>query len=228
MKLPFLRFGSGVSRCPLDWEIRCTAVLLTSLLCTTLLCTTLAEETPAFPPKPSKPMEFAELHNPENPIRKLFGDARLQLWSLRPITNPSVPAVENQDWVWNPIDAFLLAQWEDSEQTPAPDVDDQAWLKRLSVHLTGLPLRHEDWTEYEQDVAPDRDTKQIDLFLNSPRYGEHWARMWMDAVHIAIAMDSIGMSFAQGLGDFATMSSELGITISHSIDLLWNSSRATN
>ena len=182
MKLPFLRFGSGVSRCPLDWEIRCTAVLLTSLLCTTLLGTTLAEETPAFPPKPSKPMEFAELHNPENPIRKLVGDARLQLWSLRPITNPSVPAVENQDWVWNPIDAFLLAQWEDSEQTPAPDVDDQAWLKRLSVHLTGLPLRHEDWTEYEQDVAPDRDTKQIDLFLNSPRYGEHWARMWMDAV----------------------------------------------
>lgn len=87
-----------------------------------LTCPATSDE-PAAPSKRSKPSQFAELTNPDNPIRKLFGDARLQLWSLQPITRPAVPTVRQQDWVWNPIDTFLLARWEDHKTDPLSQAD---------------------------------------------------------------------------------------------------------
>ncbi|XZE36455.1 DUF1549 and DUF1553 domain-containing protein [Pirellulaceae bacterium SH501] len=125
---------------------------------------------------------LAELRNPNNPIRQLFGESRLQLWSLRPISRPVIPSVQQEAWVWNPVDAFLLSQWESSKQKPAPDIDNRNWLRRLRVHLTGLPLTTSDVEKYEQATPLSRDTEQVDEWLNSPRYGEHWARMWLDVV----------------------------------------------
>jgi hypothetical protein len=143
---------------------------------------TLADERPESTSLPTDQTTFPELHNPDNPIRQRFGEARLQLWSLRPISPPSIPSVQEKAWVWNPIDAFLLSQWENSEQIPAPDLNDRGWLRRLKVHLTGLPLTASDVEDYERDDPFDRDLQQVDEWLNSPRYGEHWARMWLDVV----------------------------------------------
>lgn len=141
-----------------------------------------ADERPETTSSLGDQQTFHELHNPDNPIRQRFGEARLQLWSLRPISRPSVPSVQMEDWVWNPIDAFLLSQWESSEQIPAPDSEERDWLRRLKLHLTGLPLTTSDAEDYDRGDPLLRDTEQIDKWLNSPRYGEHWARMWLDVV----------------------------------------------
>ncbi|MCU0716157.1 MAG: DUF1549 domain-containing protein, partial [Pirellula sp.] len=141
-----------------------------------------ADERPETTSSVDDQQTFPELHNPDNPIRQRFGEARLQLWSLQPISRPSVPSVKLEAWVWNPIDAFLLSQWENSEQIPAPDSKDRDWLRRLKLHLTGLTLNTSDVEDYERGNPLLRDTEQIDKWLNSPRYGEHWARMWLDVV----------------------------------------------
>lgn len=155
----------------------CSVVLLVS---TTGVA--IAEEGTESTPLPNDQQLLAELRDPNNPIRQRFGEARLQLWSLRPISRPAIPIVQQEAWVWNPIDAFLLSQWESSKQTPAPDIDNRNWLRRLKVHLTGLPLTTSDVEQFEQANILDRDTEQVDEWINSPRYGEHWARMWLDVV----------------------------------------------
>jgi len=83
------------------------------------------------------------LSDPKNPIRILFEGERLGLWSLRPIAKPPIPLVKNTAWVWNPIDSFLLADWEEENAVPAPDVDPRAWLRRAANSLVGLPLSYE-------------------------------------------------------------------------------------
>ena len=114
-------------------------------------------------------------------------DNRLDWWSLRPLKKPAVPAVAEADraFVRNPIDAFILATLREKHLSPSPQADRRTLIRRVYLDLTGLPPTPEETAAFVADSAPDAYEKRVDKLLASPRYGERWARHWMDAVHFA-------------------------------------------
>jgi hypothetical protein len=107
---------------------------------------------------------------------------RQQWWSLRPIQDPSPPAVQNAQWPAGEIDRFILARLESSGLKPTEPADATTLVRRLSFALTGLPPSSNDVDEFVADAAPDAWERLIDRGLASPHFGERWARHWMDVV----------------------------------------------
>ncbi len=104
-------------------------------------------------------------------------------WSyvpLRPVTPPEVGVT-----VRNPVDAFILARLDASGLSPAEEADRATLLRRVSFDLVGLPPTPQELRTFVADPAPDAYERAVDRLLASPRYGERWARHWMDAVHFA-------------------------------------------
>jgi hypothetical protein len=122
--------------------------------------------------------------DPRNPIVRIFGGRRLDLWSLRPIKDaaPPEPPQEIATWVRNPIDRFVVASLTKAGKRPAPESDRRTLARRLSFDLTGLPPTPEEVSRFVNDNAPDADGRYVDALLASPRYGEHQARMWLDVI----------------------------------------------
>jgi hypothetical protein len=82
--------------------------------------------------------------------------------------------------VRNPIDAFIQRRLERQGLTPAPEADRATLLRRASFDLTGLPPEPAEVRAFLADRAPDVYERLIDRLLASPRYGERWARFWLD------------------------------------------------
>ena len=113
-----------------------------------------------------------------------------QHWSFQPRTDPDIPAVQNEQWVRNPIDAFLLDKLEAAALTPNPPADARTLLRRLYYNLTGLPPTIEQVDAFEaaaNDPATFEDAYQQTCrdLLTDPGFGEHWARHWLDVVRYA-------------------------------------------
>jgi mono/diheme cytochrome c family protein len=112
-------------------------------------------------------------------------DKARAFWSFRPVARPKVPEVKNKDWVKTPIDAFVLAKLEAAGLQPAPPAAKTALLRRITYDLTGLPPTPAEVDAFLADDAGDAYEKVVDRLLASPRYGEHWARHWLDLVRYA-------------------------------------------
>ncbi|MFN3651693.1 MAG: PSD1 and planctomycete cytochrome C domain-containing protein [Armatimonadota bacterium] len=108
-----------------------------------------------------------------------------QHWAFKPFKRPAVPAVKNQAWVKNPIDAFILAGLEKAGITPARPADRLTLLRRVTYDLTGLPPTVEEIRAFQADKSPDAYKKVVERLLASPHYGERWARHWLDLVRFA-------------------------------------------
>jgi hypothetical protein len=100
-------------------------------------------------------------------------------WSLRPLTRPAVTGDAN------PIDAFVLKKLREQGLSMAPGADRRTLIRRLTFDLHGLPPTPEEVAAFEADRSPDAYAKLVERLLASPRYGERWARHWLDAVHFA-------------------------------------------
>lgn len=108
-----------------------------------------------------------------------------QLWSLHPIVNPEVPAVRNQDWIRNPIDAFIIEQLEEQGLTPAPRADKLTLIRRATFDLHGLPPTPRQIDAFLADMSADAFENLVNRLLDSPRYGERWGRHWLDLASYA-------------------------------------------
>ncbi len=95
------------------------------------------------------------------------------------------PAVKDSKWVRNPIDQFLLAKMEEKGLKPSPEADRRTLARRLSLDLTGLPPTPAVVDTFVNDPAPDAYERYVDRLLDSPAYGEHQARYWLDAARYA-------------------------------------------
>ena len=124
--------------------------------------------------------------DPRNPIVRLFGGARLDLWSLRPVVRPDVPSTKNAEWAKSDLDRFLLARMESDGVDPRPVADARTLVRRLYFDLTGLPPTPEEAAAFANRVKSQgvetAAAELVDELLASPRYGEHFARMWLDVV----------------------------------------------
>ena len=101
-------------------------------------------------------------------------------WAFTTPVRPTPPAVNNGDWVRNPIDAFILSRLEKEGLHPAKEADKRTLIRRLSLDLTGLPPTREEIHEFLADDSPDAYEKVIDAFMAKPEYGEHLGRFWLD------------------------------------------------
>lgn len=120
---------------------------------------------------------------------------RLDWWSLKPVQKPAVPEFSPRthgpansiatNWCRNPIDRFVLDRLSRSGLSPAVEADRLTLARRLSFALTGLPPDPNLLNEFLADERPSAYDEFVESLLDSPHYGEHWARHWMDVVHYA-------------------------------------------
>ena len=115
-----------------------------------------------------------------------------QHWSFIAPKRPPVPAVRNATWVKNPIDSFILAKLEAAGLQPSPEADRRTLARRASLDLIGLPPPPEDVEAFVSDAAPGAYERYVDKLLESPRWGEHRGRYWLDLARYA---DSHGIHF---------------------------------
>ena len=106
-------------------------------------------------------------------------------WLLHKPAAPAIPQVKNTAWVVNPIDAFVLQKLEANGMSPAPPASKRALLRRVYFDLIGLPPTAEQVHDFENNTAPDAYEKVVDKLLADSRYGERWARHWLDLARFA-------------------------------------------
>lgn len=111
--------------------------------------------------------------------------AREHHWAFRPVGEPAPPAVSAPDWARSPIDAFIFDALARAGLEPSPDADKRTLLRRVSYDLTGLPPTPERMAAFLADEAPDAYERVVEELLDSPHYGERWARHWLDVARYA-------------------------------------------
>ncbi|MFT3879015.1 MAG: DUF1549 domain-containing protein [Gemmatales bacterium] len=93
--------------------------------------------------------------------------------------------MKDPSWVKQPIDRFILAKLESVGLKPQNDTSKEAWLRRVSLDLTGLPPTLAELDTFLADQSPTAFEKQVDRLLASPRYGERMATDWLDLARYA-------------------------------------------
>lgn len=109
-------------------------------------------------------------------------------WAFQPRKDVAVPTFDDaaaKAWIRTPVDAFVLAGLRKAELTPAPEADRATLIRRVTFNLHGLPPTPEEIAAFVADKRPDAYEKLVDRLLDSPRYGEQWARHWLDVVRFA-------------------------------------------
>ncbi|GJM30643.1 MAG: hypothetical protein DHS20C17_32780 [Cyclobacteriaceae bacterium] len=115
-----------------------------------------------------------------------------EIWAFYPLRKDHVPWEHlNNDSTQNPIDAFINKKLSEYQIKAAPKADKLTLIRRVTFDLIGLPPSPEEIAAFINDDSPDAYSKVIDRLLQSPHYGEQWARHWLDVVRYA---DSDGFS----------------------------------
>ena len=139
-------------------------------------------------------------------------------WAFKAVQDPAVPSkLSAPAWCQNEIDAFILAKLDAVGLKPNPVADGEALLRRLTYDLHGLPPTNAESDAFSRDfdAAVIRDAlavrngqparsaslvleRTIDRLLASPRYGERWARHWLDTARYS---DTKGLRRGGAEGD---------------------------
>ena len=85
----------------------------------------------------------------------------------------------------NPIDYFINKELKNQGLRPAEEASKNSLIRRVSFLLTGLPPSPSEVQSFLNDSSSDAYPKMVDKYLNSPHFGERWARHWMDLVRFA-------------------------------------------
>lgn len=101
-------------------------------------------------------------------------------WPFTRIEKPPLPATSS-----SPIDSLIDAKLQAANLEKAPLLSKPALLRRLALDLTGLPPTAEEVAQFLANESPAAYRKMVDHYLASPRYGERWARHWLDVVRYA-------------------------------------------
>ena len=106
-------------------------------------------------------------------------------WAFVPPNPQPPPSVKDRQWVSNSIDAFILNKLEQNGFVPAPALEKSALLRRVTYDLTGLPPTPNEVQAFLEDESPKAYENVVDRLLQSPSFGETWARHWLDVVRYA-------------------------------------------
>ncbi len=106
-------------------------------------------------------------------------------WAFQPLKTSDPPAVSNETWCRTPIDRFILARLDEKKLTPSEDASRRVLIRRAYFDLIGLPPSPEEVDTFVNDSSDNAYEKVIDHLLESPHYGERWARHWLDLARFA-------------------------------------------
>jgi hypothetical protein len=106
-------------------------------------------------------------------------------WAFQPVREVRIPEVQDAGWSRNQIDAFVFANLRGAGLKPSPEAEKRTLVRRVYFDLIGLPPSAEQVEQFINDTAPDAYEKLVDGLLADPRYGEKWARHWLDLVRYA-------------------------------------------
>ena len=106
-------------------------------------------------------------------------------WAFQKVTRPEPPQVQNQAWVRNEVDKFILAELEKQNVSPAPAADKRTLLRRAYLDLIGIPPAPTELNQFLSDTSADAFDHAVERLLSSPHYGERWARHWLDLARYA-------------------------------------------
>src|SRR3954468_6770758 len=113
---------------------------------------------------------------------KAFTQQDREHWAFQPVKRPQIPVANDGS---NPIDAFIDARLKEKGLKRNAAADRHTWLRRASLDLLGLPPTPEETEAFLKDKGADACGSAIDRMLASPRYGERWARHWLDLARYA-------------------------------------------
>ncbi len=108
-----------------------------------------------------------------------------QHWAWLPLRRPQLPEVRKSSWCRNPIDRFILARLEQAGLKPNPPQEPRRLVRRLYLDLLGMPPTPEEVQAFLNDTRPGAWERLVDRVLADPRYGERWARHWLDLARFA-------------------------------------------
>lgn len=106
-------------------------------------------------------------------------------WPFYVPTEAAPPDVEDSDWIRNGIDRFILHELEVNDLRPAQPASERTLARRLYFDLIGLPPSPEEMDAFLQSEAVDPYGELVERLLEDPRYGERWARFWLDLARYA-------------------------------------------
>ena len=115
-------------------------------------------------------------------------DEDRQWWAFQPMAKPEVSAVDDHGWCVNEIDRFVFKKLAENGLTPAPSAKPEQLVRRMYFNLTGLPPTPEATAAFTSAYRTEKHStlnSQLSTLLSSPRYGERWARHWLDLVRYA-------------------------------------------
>ncbi len=100
-------------------------------------------------------------------------------WAFLPLRQPPVPKIAGGR-IRNSIDAFLAARHESQHLTFSGDAPPLTGVRRAFLDLWGLPPTPSDLEAYALDSSTNAYPRLLERLMQSPRYGERWARHWLD------------------------------------------------
>ena len=106
-------------------------------------------------------------------------------WSFVPPQRPELPPFRDQRWPVHDFDGFVLARLEKAGLQPSVPADQTRLLRRVTLDLTGLPPTIDEIDAFLADNTPQAYERVVDRLLESTRYGEHMAAMWLDLARYA-------------------------------------------
>lgn len=115
------------------------------------------------------------------------------LWAFDPV-RAKEELLPGRATLTEAIDHFVDQRLAEAELTPAPQASPRDLIRRATFDLTGLPPEPEEIDAFEAAWSEDSETawgRLVDRLLESPRYGEHWGRRWLDVTRYS---DTGGMS----------------------------------
>ena len=145
--------------------------------------------TPRMPFDSSVSLPESDIAAIEAWIRDLKPDVeagfRDEYWAFKKPLRHAIPKVHAKYWPRNEIDYFILGELEDKGLSPSPEAERSVLIRRLYFNLTGLPPPYEEVAEFVNDPSPTAYEDLVDRLLADPRYGERWARHWLDLARYA-------------------------------------------
>ncbi len=119
-------------------------------------------------------------------------DKRKQWWSFQPLDKLAKPQSRETVSSQSVVDQFISEKLDVAGLSRSQQADKRTLIRRLSFTLIGLPPTSEEIENWLKDDSTNAFEKLVEHYLASPRYGEHWARHWMDWVRYAETHGSEG------------------------------------
>ena len=104
------------------------------------------------------------------------------IWAFLPVKKYPVPEISG---VKHPVDAFVIDNLNKEGLKSSSQADKKTLVRRAFLNLTGMPPSYKEIEAFVEDDSADAYEKLIDSLLESPRYGERQARIWLDVARYA-------------------------------------------